>query len=89
MLEEAMKHGIPWATILVPTPITAAIDYGGASSAVEVLNKMFKLGVDTSPLQRSEEMIRQRVEMSRREQPRGLLGSLRRRRPQGSGAAGS
>jgi predicted ATP-grasp superfamily ATP-dependent carboligase len=89
MLEEAIKHRIPWVTILVPTPITAAIDYGGASSAVEVLNKMYKLGVDPSPLQRSEEMIRQRVEMSRREQPRGFLDSFRRRRPQGSGAAGS
>lgn len=88
MLEEAMKHGIPWATVLVPTPITAAIDYGGASFAVDVLNKMYKLGVDPSPLRRSEEMIRQRVEMGRREKPRGFLGSLRRR-PRGSGAAGS
>lgn len=89
MLEEAMKHGIPWVTVLVPTPITATIDYGGAGSAVEVLNKMYKLGVDPSPLQRSEEMMRQRVERGRREQPRGFLDSLRRRWPLGSGATGS
>jgi len=41
---------------------------------------MYKLGVDPSPLRKSEEMIRQTVERRRAERPRGLLDSLRRRR---------
>lgn len=80
MLGESMKRGLPWVTLLVPTPITSAIDYGGASHVIDVLNKMYKLGVDPSPLRKSEEMIRQTVERRRAERPRGLLDSLRRRR---------
>ena len=89
MLEESMKQRIPWVALLVPTPITSTIDYGGTSLVIEVLNKMFKLGVDPSPLRRSEEMIRQRVERGARERPRGFLGSLGRKRTPDSGDTGA
>lgn len=89
MFEESIKQRIPWVALLVPTPITSTIDYGGTSLVIEVLNKMFKLGVDPSPLRRSEEMIRQRVERVTRERPRGFLDSLRRKRNPDSGETGA
>lgn len=81
MLEESMKERIPWVTIFVPTPHSQTIDYGGAAVVIEVLNKMFKLGVDPAPLKRSADMRRQMQERLRGEEKRGFLDSLRRRRP--------
>lgn len=79
LLQECMKEKLQWVTLLVPTPITSAIDYGGAASVIEVLNRMYKLGVDVAPLRRGEEMRRQALERAGRGRRRGFLDTLRRR----------
>lgn len=79
LMQESMKENLPWVTLLVPTPIISAIDYGGAASVIEILNRMYKLGVDVEPLRRSEEMRRQVVDRARKDRRRGFLDSLRRR----------
>ena len=81
LLDEAMKHNVPWTTLLVPTGYAQAIDYGGAADLIEALNRMLKLGVDTSPLRQSDGLRRRAVERARGGEQRGLLGGFRRRRP--------
>ena len=79
LLEEAMKHNVPWTTLLVPTGLTQAIDYVGAADLIEALNRMLKLGVDTAPLRQSDSFRRQTA--ARSGEQKGLFGGLRRRRP--------
>lgn len=80
ILDESMKHGIPWISLFVPTPIVSAIDYEGAAAIIEVLNKMFKLGVDVTPLRKTADARRQMIEKGRGGAKRGFLDSLRRKR---------
>lgn len=80
ILDESIKYSLPWISLFIPTPIVSGIDYGGAAAIIEVLNKMFKLGVDVTPLWKTDEARRQIVERSRRGEKRGLLDSLRKRR---------
>ena len=79
LLDEAMKHKVPWTTLLVPTGLTQAIDYVGAADLIEALNRLLKLGVDTSPLRQSDSLRRQPA--ARSGEKKGLFGGLRRRRP--------
>ena len=83
LLEEAMKHDVQWSMLLVPTGLAQTIDYDGAADLVEALNRMFKLGVDTSPLRQSGDFRRKAVERARDGggEQKGLLGGFRRRRP--------
>jgi predicted ATP-grasp superfamily ATP-dependent carboligase len=81
MLDESMKQGVSWVTLFVPTAQAQAIDYGGVAAVIEVLNKMFKLGVDKSPLEKSDEMRRQMLERAAKGEPKGFFSSLRRRIP--------
>lgn len=81
MLEESMNEGISWVTLFVPTAQAQTIDYGGAAAAIEVLNKMFKLGVDTAPLKKSDDIRRQMMERAAKGGQKGFLDSLRRRLP--------
>lgn len=71
LLEGCMRRGIPWTSIFVPASTVSTIDYDGAATAVEVLDRMFDLGVDATPLRRMAEAMRR----SRR---KGLLGFLKR-----------
>jgi len=79
MLEECMRRNLSWTSLFVPTSLVSAVDYGGAAAAIEVLNKMFKLGVDTAPLKQSDEMMRQMLKRRIKGERRGFLDSLRRR----------
>lgn len=79
LMEEAMRQELPWTTLLIPTSLVSSIDYAGATSLIGVLNKMFKLGVDVSPLKRSMEMRDEISQKAGAEEKRGLLSSLRRR----------
>ncbi len=54
MLEECIEQNIPWTTIFIPTTKLMSVDYAASAEAVEVLNKLFKLGVDSSPLRSVE-----------------------------------
>lgn len=79
LFDESMKRGLPWVALLVPTPFASAIDYGGVIPVVEILDKMFGLGVDMGLLERRAEMIRKAAERGRRgERGGGLFGFLRR-----------
>jgi predicted ATP-grasp superfamily ATP-dependent carboligase len=79
LMEEALKRDLPWTTLLIPTSFISSIDYAGATSVISVLNKMYKLGVDITPLKRSIEMREEISKKARVEEKRGLLSSLRRR----------
>jgi predicted ATP-grasp superfamily ATP-dependent carboligase len=81
MLDESMNRGVSWVTLFVPTALTQTIDYGGTAAVIEVLNKMFKFGVDTGPLQKGEEMRRKMLERAAKGEQKGFLSSLRRRTP--------
>jgi len=54
MLEECIEQNIPWTTIFIPTSKLMSVDYAASAEAVEVLNKLFKLGVDPLPLRSVE-----------------------------------
>jgi predicted ATP-grasp superfamily ATP-dependent carboligase len=62
MLEECIEKGYPYACIFIPTNKLTNIDYTGSADAIEVLNKLFKLGVDSSPLRGSDEVQRKAAE---------------------------
>ena len=79
MLDECVKRDIPWTSLFVPTTQVSTVDYGGAAAVIEVLNKMFKLGVDVTLLKQRDEMMRRVFESRMKGERRGLLDSLRRR----------
>ncbi|MCX6649243.1 MAG: PAC2 family protein [Candidatus Bathyarchaeota archaeon] len=56
VLEECVEKKYPYACIFIPTNKLTSIDYAGAADAIDVLNKIFKLGVDSSPLRGSNEV---------------------------------
>jgi predicted ATP-grasp superfamily ATP-dependent carboligase len=80
LIDEAITRKIPFTTLLVATPLAAAIDYGGTASIVEALNRIFKFGVDTSNLKRGAEMQMKMTERMRGEKTGGILGAFRRKR---------
>jgi uncharacterized protein len=55
VMEECLEKGVPFAYLFIPTNKLTSIDYGGSAEAIEVLNKLFMLGVDASPLRGSED----------------------------------
>ena len=50
ILDDCVETGFPYACLFIPTTRLTSIDYTGSADGVEVINKLFKLGVDTSPL---------------------------------------
>lgn len=79
MLEECLRRGISWTSLFVPTNLVSVIDYGGSIAVIEILNKMFKLGVDVTLLKQRDEMARKMAERWMGKERRGFLSSLRRR----------
>lgn len=74
LLEEAVRLDVDWTTVFVPTQVMGGVDYRGAADAVEVLNKMLGLGVDTEQLQvMSERMAKAARTMQQRQQKKGGL----------------
>lgn len=65
LLEKCIEEGVPFAQFFFPTTKLTSIDFGGAVDAVEALNKLFKFGVDASPLQRSDEAQRRPAEQKK------------------------
>ncbi len=55
IMEECLEKGIPFAYLFIPTNKLTNVDYGGSADAVDVLNKLFKLGIDVSPLRGGED----------------------------------
>ncbi len=79
LLDEALKHNVPWTTLLVPTGLSQTIDYGGAADLIEALNRMLKIGVDTSSLRQSDDNWRKAMEKAKGGEQKGILGGFRRR----------
>lgn len=75
LLDEAVKQGVDWTSIFVPTQIISGRDYQGAADAVQVLNKMLSLDIDTEQLQRMSEAIAKaaRTMQQQRQQKKGGL----------------
>ena len=73
LMEECLRRKIPWTSIFIPTSTVSSIDYGGVAEAVEILNRLFNLKVDTTPLRRMAEAVRRRAERGK-----GLRGLFRR-----------
>ena len=50
IMDQCLEEGFPFACFFVPTIKLTSIDYTGSVNAIDILNKLFKLGVDPSPL---------------------------------------
>ena len=71
LLNEAMKEGVDWTTIFMPTRLISSVDYQGAVDAIQTLNTMFKLDVDTEQLRRMSEAIARATEMHKQQKKKG------------------
>lgn len=78
LLEAAVRLGVDWTTVFVPTQIIGGVDYRGASDAVQLLNRMLGLDVDAEQLNvMSERMAKAARTMQQRQQKKGgLLGRI-------------
>jgi predicted ATP-grasp superfamily ATP-dependent carboligase len=77
LLDEAVKQGVDWTTIFIPTQVIGGVDYSGAADAVKVLNKMLNLDIDTERLRVLSETIARAARTVRRQQNKGgLLGRI-------------
>jgi predicted ATP-grasp superfamily ATP-dependent carboligase len=70
MLYEAEKKNIAWTSIFIPSQIISGTDYQGAVTAINLLNKMFNLNIDSEQLQRISD-ITLRAEAKRRQEKKG------------------
>ena len=62
ILEECMKNGFSWTSLFVPTNLVTIVDYGGSVAIIDVLNKMFKLDVNTNSLKQLNKMVLKMME---------------------------
>jgi predicted ATP-grasp superfamily ATP-dependent carboligase len=62
VLEECVEKDYPYACLFIPTNKLTSIDYSGAADAIDVLNQVFKFGVDSSPMRGSDEAQRKAAE---------------------------
>jgi uncharacterized protein len=58
IMKECIDNGTTYVSLLLPTNKLTNIDYGGAANAIDMLNKIFKLEVDSTPLKISDESIK-------------------------------
>ncbi len=79
LLDECLRRSLSWTSLFVPTDLVSTIDYGGSAAIIEILNTMFKLGVDVTPLKRRDEAMRKMAGRSRKAKSRGFLDFLRRK----------
>jgi predicted ATP-grasp superfamily ATP-dependent carboligase len=77
MLEECIEHGISWTSIFVPTSRLASMDYGASAEAVDAMNRLFKLGVDPTPLRRSDEAVK-KATVDQQKQPSAFSKFLKK-----------
>jgi predicted ATP-grasp superfamily ATP-dependent carboligase len=55
IMDQCLEEGFPFACFFVPTNKLTSIDYTGSANAIDILNKMFKLGVDPSLLRGADQ----------------------------------
>lgn len=68
MMEECINKKIPWTVLFLPTTKLTNIDYKASGDAIEVLNNLYKLGLDPKPLWDSDEAIRKAIEQQQLQQ---------------------
>lgn len=87
-LDEALKRGIPWTSLFVPTQFMSSVDYGAVADLIEVLDEVFNLRVDVAPLRRRDEELRKMAERLAKERGRTpSIFRLRRSSPDQAGGA--
>lgn len=83
IVDWCIKHKVSWSSLFVPTNLLTSIDFGGAIAVVEVLNRMFKFGVDTSMLVKRHEAFRRAAEPKKESKP-SFFDKLRKSSPSSS-----
>jgi len=68
LMDEAIRGGVEWTTIFVPTRLIGSIDYQGAVDAIQTLNNMLRLDVDPEQLRSMSEAIAKATEAHRQQQ---------------------
>jgi len=71
LLDEAIRGGVEWTTVFIPTRLIGGIDYQGAVDAVQALNTILGLGVNTEQLRKTSEAITRATEAQRKQRQRG------------------
>jgi predicted ATP-grasp superfamily ATP-dependent carboligase len=84
MLDEAIRGGVEWTTVFVPTRLISGVDYQGAVEAVQALNTILGLDVDAGQLRRTAEAVAKATEARQQQRKRG--GFLDRLMPGEAGA---
>ena len=79
ILELCLGRKLPWTSLFMPTNLLTAVDFGGAAAIIEVLNRMFKFGLDPEPLKQRDEIFRKSIERQAKPKSGGFLGSLGKR----------
>lgn len=73
LLDEAIRGGVDWTTLFIPTRLIGGVDYQGAVDAVQALNTVLGLGVDAEQLRKTSEAIAKATEAQRKQRQRGGL----------------
>jgi predicted ATP-grasp superfamily ATP-dependent carboligase len=60
--ELSLSKKVPFTCLFVPTRVLTSVDYGSSAVVVDLLNNLWKLGVDPGPLRRSDEAMRKAAE---------------------------
>jgi len=73
-----MNENIPWTTIFIPTRLASGIDYKGAISAVQVIEKILDMEVGTEQLEKMSTAVTTavRTRQSRQERKSSFLDKL-------------
>ncbi len=58
ILDKCLEEEFPYACFFVLTQKLTSVDYLGSANAIDILNKLFKLGVDPSPLRGVEQSLK-------------------------------
>ena len=68
LMDEAIRGGVEWTTIFVPTRLISSVDYQGTVDAIQVLNTMLGLDVDPEQLRGMSEAVAKATEAHRQQQ---------------------
>jgi uncharacterized protein len=77
LMDECLMRDIAWATLFIPITRLVAMDYGATANAVDLMNQLFKFGVDSAPLKQSDENLKKALDQ---QQQKSGLGKVFNRR---------
>jgi predicted ATP-grasp superfamily ATP-dependent carboligase len=76
LMEKAMDKKRDWTSIFIPARFVNNIDYQGAIDAVDIINRMFELDVDISPLMKRLESIQKVAQSQIPMKKKGILDRI-------------